>query len=107
MGILFACEGCGKRYEVDEAHAGKRGKCSGCGRPMIVPLEVPAGPAEPEPDVYGLIAAPEPEPSTFVPVLGRTSTRPSGSRGPGLKAARDAEGLAGSGMVRSLAIGGG
>jgi hypothetical protein len=105
MAISFACEGCGKHFEVDEAHAGKRGKCSGCGRPMIVPHGRPASPAAAEPEVYGLIAAPEPEPSTFVSVLGRTSTRPSGSRGPGLKAGRGSEAPVGSGVVRPLAIG--
>jgi hypothetical protein len=37
MKISVACTSCGKRYEVDEAYSGKRGKCSTCGHSMTIP----------------------------------------------------------------------
>jgi hypothetical protein len=56
MLLLFACEVCGKRFQVDEKFRGKRGRCSHCGHLMRIPkvAEVPgASPASPP-------AAPEP-----------------------------------------------
>ncbi len=44
MSIVFACENCGKRYEVGEELAGKRGKCKQCAHVFTVP-----GPAAPPP----------------------------------------------------------
>ncbi|WP_422929155.1 HEAT repeat domain-containing protein [Singulisphaera sp. PoT] len=37
MAISFHCESCGKRFDVDEALAGKRGKCKQCGLIFIIP----------------------------------------------------------------------
>jgi hypothetical protein len=37
MPITFACPRCGKSYSVDPALAGRKGKCSACGRPMTIP----------------------------------------------------------------------
>jgi hypothetical protein len=35
--IHFRCPHCDKGLTVAEAHAGKRGKCPGCGKPVLVP----------------------------------------------------------------------
>lgn len=69
--IAFACNSCGKQYEVDSSRAGKRGRCKGCGQMMTVPAPQPdpfdtdEGPTE-----YSLEDLPPeeapPEPSSFV-----------------------------------------
>lgn len=81
MRIPVTCEGCGKRHEVDEAHAGKRGKCTRCGRAMTVPEVVQAVPPPPvESDDYELGQLPEAAPSTFVSAPGRSSVPPAAER---------------------------
>jgi len=35
--IKFSCPKCGKSYHIDEAQAGKKGKCSNCGLELRVP----------------------------------------------------------------------
>src|SRR6185437_6872201 len=46
MSIEFSCA-CGKRFKVRDELAGKRGKCTGCGKAVLIPR----GPEpEPEPD---------------------------------------------------------
>jgi DNA-directed RNA polymerase subunit RPC12/RpoP len=35
--IKFACSQCGKHIAVDDKHAGKKGKCPGCGEAVVVP----------------------------------------------------------------------
>jgi len=35
--IKFACSKCGKPIRVDDKHAGKKGKCPGCGEVVVVP----------------------------------------------------------------------
>ena len=35
--IRFACPKCGKRYHIDDSHAGKKGRCSQCGTEFRVP----------------------------------------------------------------------
>ncbi len=47
--ISVECPGCGKRFSVAAQHAGKRGKCKGCG--VVVTIPAPAGPAQ-EDDLY-------------------------------------------------------
>jgi hypothetical protein len=37
MGIVFFCQSCGARFEVDPRTAGKRGHCKKCGQIMTVP----------------------------------------------------------------------
>ena len=37
MLLVFACESCGKRFQVDERFQGKRGRCSHCGHLMRIP----------------------------------------------------------------------
>lgn len=41
MSIALNCPACGKRYELDDALAGKKARCSGCGEVF----RVPAGPS--------------------------------------------------------------
>ena len=36
--IEFKCPGCGHLFQVDDAHAGRRGACSGCKSLFTVPL---------------------------------------------------------------------
>ena len=38
MGIVFFCQSCGARFEVDPRMAGKRGRCKKCGQFMEIPL---------------------------------------------------------------------
>jgi hypothetical protein len=37
MGIVFFCQSCGARFEVDPRMAGKRGHCKKCGQVMAIP----------------------------------------------------------------------
>jgi hypothetical protein len=37
MGIVFFCQSCGARFEVDPRMAGKRGHCKKCGQIMAIP----------------------------------------------------------------------
>jgi hypothetical protein len=37
MGIVFFCQSCGARFEVDAKIAGKKGRCNKCGQTMSVP----------------------------------------------------------------------
>ena len=37
MGIVFFCQSCGARFEVDSRMAGKRGRCKKCGQMMSIP----------------------------------------------------------------------
>ena len=37
MGIVFFCQSCGARFEVDPRMAGKRGHCKKCGQIMTIP----------------------------------------------------------------------
>ena len=72
MKISVTCVRCGKRYEVDGAYAGKKGKCAACGERMIIPNGEPAGaPAVSEPDAYQLDDAHDGDQSTsFTPAHG-------------------------------------
>ena len=50
MSIVFFCQGCGSRFDVDSRMAGKQGRCKRCGGRMTVPKpgEVAAKAAKPE-----------------------------------------------------------
>jgi hypothetical protein len=37
MGIVFFCNSCGARFEVDARMAGKKGRCKKCGQFMVIP----------------------------------------------------------------------
>ena len=37
MGIVFFCQSCGARFEVDPRMAGKKGRCKKCGQYMTIP----------------------------------------------------------------------
>ena len=37
MGIVFFCQSCGARFEVDPRMAGKKGRCKRCGQAMSIP----------------------------------------------------------------------
>jgi hypothetical protein len=55
MKIPVTCPHCGKRYEVDEAHAGKRGKCANCSERMTIPGDAKAAsPPTSETEAYEL-----------------------------------------------------
>lgn len=71
MKISVTCVRCGKRYEVDGAYAGKKGKCATCGERMMIPKLEPAATAPSEPDAYQLDEAHDRDPSTsFTPAHG-------------------------------------
>lgn len=84
MSIAFACEGCGKRYEVDASKAGRRGRCPTCGREFTVPPATVPAPIAPRPalaptgydpagDAYDL----DDGPSSFTPAQGDEQAAPS------------------------------
>ncbi len=82
MTIPVTCEGCGKHHEVDEAHAGRRGKCTRCGRTMTVPDAASAAAPTPEAtDAYQLEERPEAAPSTFVRAPAGADSDPTATRG--------------------------
>jgi ribosomal protein L37E len=65
MKIPVTCARCGKRYEVDGAFAGKKGKCASCGARMTIPDEDHGASALPlEPDAYQLDEGHDTEHST-------------------------------------------
>ena len=71
MKIPITCTRCGKRYEVDTAFAGKRGKCASCGEHMTIPDNDQAAPSQPESDAYQLDESHASEQATaFSPVKG-------------------------------------
>jgi uncharacterized RDD family membrane protein YckC len=41
MAIIFSCEQCGQRYQVEDSHAGKRIKCKKCEAVVAVPAGPP------------------------------------------------------------------
>ncbi len=75
MKIPVTCTSCGKRYKVDGAFAGKRGKCASCGARMTIPGQHHAASSPPaEPDAYQLDNAPDSEqPNFFTPAPGSES----------------------------------
>jgi hypothetical protein len=71
MKIPITCTRCGKRYEVDTAFAGKRGKCASCGERMTIPDNDQTAPSQPESDAYQLDESHASEQATaFSPVKG-------------------------------------
>jgi predicted Zn finger-like uncharacterized protein len=52
MQIPIQCDSCGKKYRVEERHAGKRVKCKVCGNVLTVPMPLDALPAD-EHDPHG------------------------------------------------------
>jgi hypothetical protein len=72
MKIPVTCARCGKRYEVDGAYAGKRGKCATCGERMTIPDDDQAAAiSPPESDAYQLDESHESELATsFTPAKG-------------------------------------
>jgi len=44
MSVVFFCQSCGSRFEVDEKAAGKQGRCNKCGQRMTVPKGEPIAP---------------------------------------------------------------
>jgi DNA-directed RNA polymerase subunit RPC12/RpoP len=75
MRIQITCARCGKRYEVDGAFAGKRGKCAACGARVMIPGDDQVvTPPSPEPDAYELDQQEDSAHSTsFTPALGSES----------------------------------
>jgi hypothetical protein len=66
MPIIFTCENCGKRIQVDERVQGKRGRCSRCGQVMRIPgakvaerAHSPAATAAPEAELPFRLSPPE------------------------------------------------
>jgi uncharacterized RDD family membrane protein YckC len=49
MAIVFPCDQCGQRYQVDDGFAGKRIKCKKCEKVLTIPSAAGAPPAAPRP----------------------------------------------------------
>jgi predicted Zn finger-like uncharacterized protein len=61
MPIEVTCDGCGSRFRVADAAAGKKGKCKKCGAIVTVPVPAPEPvPAAAEDDLYGMADEPAP-----------------------------------------------
>lgn len=55
MTISFTCPSCGKPTQVDDQYAGQTGPCSGCGKPITIPMSgaAPGMPPPPSPSGSG------------------------------------------------------
>ncbi|HVJ83106.1 MAG TPA: hypothetical protein VNC50_18705, partial [Planctomycetia bacterium] len=60
MPISFSCA-CGQNYVVDDAAAGRSGRCKKCGASMVVPQPAPAAPTAAEPDEEPVLVAADDE----------------------------------------------
>jgi len=60
MSIVVNCE-CGKQLRARDEMAGRRGKCPGCARVLLIQAPTPAEPAEDE--LFDVAPAPEPPPA--------------------------------------------
>lgn len=60
MPITVTCT-CGKKFRTADANAGKKAKCSGCGKTIVIPQPVAAKPADSD-DLFSLA-----EPEHFTP----------------------------------------
>lgn len=72
MTIQLSC-GCGRRYQIEDEHAGKKTKCKACGATHVIPHpepeeEIIAAVAEEDPEVITAVAADEEEVVTAVEV---------------------------------------
>ena len=38
--ISFECKNCGQKFTVDDAKAGKKGKCHKCGKVVVIPITI-------------------------------------------------------------------
>jgi hypothetical protein len=63
MSIVFFCQSCGSRFEVDDRAACKQGRCNKCGQRMVVPKGEPIAR---QPIVPALAAAPAPAGSNWL-----------------------------------------
>ncbi len=79
MSIAFSCPRCGKRYTVDSALAGRKGRCKDCGRSMSIPNVADDGDDTIATEGYDLS---EPLPVAAGAVAGSV-VRPRGSRSRG------------------------
>ncbi len=67
MSISFACAGCGKKFNVADNLAGRKGKCQNCGTVFLIPAAAAAAPpigrsrpAPPDEDDFGTTFTPPP-----------------------------------------------
>lgn len=60
MPIEVGCE-CGKRFRAPDSAAGKRGRCSGCGRTLTIPSPAAELEASPFDDGFIDVAPPQPQ----------------------------------------------
>ncbi len=80
MAIIFTCENCGKRFNVDERSQGRRGRCSVCRHVMRIPgaavaerVHASAPAPEPAADLPFKLSPPEPHPMAHQVVLPATT----------------------------------
>lgn len=74
------CAHCGTRVEVDDAYAGARTQCPGCGQMMDL---IPEGAAPPPPPTVPPAPPVQPEPERSVPPQGNFSQSPNDGAGQG------------------------
>ena len=117
MAISFKCASCGKRYEVGDELAGKKGKCS-CGAVFQVPTggaSAPQQPATPNPQVRQQSVAPQqqqvpqqpaPQPSGANPLQPMTPMTPAAGQAPAPQPGLPQTGMPQQGMPGQMPMGG-
>ena len=117
MAISFKCASCGKRYEVGDELAGKKGKCS-CGAVFQVPTggaSAPQQPATLNPQVRQQSVAPQqqqvpqqpaPQPSGANPLQPMTPMTPAAGQAPAPQPGLPQTGMPQQGMPGQMPMGG-
>ncbi|MEL0096312.1 MAG: hypothetical protein VW875_10755 [Planctomycetaceae bacterium] len=117
MAISFKCASCGKRYEVGDELAGKKGKCS-CGAVFQVPTggaSAPQQPATLNPQVRQQSVAPQqqqvpqqpaPQPSGANPLQPMTPMAPAAGQAPAPQPGLPGTGMPQQGMPGQMPMGG-
>ena len=117
MAISFKCASCGKRYEVGDELAGKKGKCS-CGAVFQVPTggaSAPQQPATLNPQVRQQSVAPQqqqvpqqpaPQPSGANPLQPMTPMPPAAGQAPAPQPGLPGTGMPQQGMPGQMPMGG-
>ena len=117
MAISFKCASCGKRYEVGDELAGKKGKCS-CGAVFQVPTGGASAPQQPvtlNPQVRQQSVAPQqqevpqqpaPQPSGANPLQPMTPMTPAAGQAPAPQPGLPQTGMPQQGMPGQMPMGG-
>jgi hypothetical protein len=76
--IEFACPHCGHAIKIQEQFAGRRGKCAGCGKPIMVPQPATVSAAS----SFDVPPAATPPPEAFDDLLAEVANSSAAAAGP-------------------------